>query len=102
MHPPFCLPFERVVPKGGIMVGENYFPEGTVVGMSPYVVNRHKPTFGEDADVWNPERWMVPEERKRKLEASLLTVSLLNLCLLLTTHLYHSFTRHSHMPSLLS
>ncbi|KAA8644051.1 cytochrome P450 [Aspergillus tanneri] len=73
LHPPFCLPFERVVPTGGIMVGNSYIPGGTVVGMSPYVVNRHKPTFGQDADEWNPDRWMVPEERKRKLEASVLT-----------------------------
>lgn len=75
LHPPFCLPFERVVPKGGITVGGTYIPEGTVVGMSPYVVNRHKPTFGEDAHLWNPSRWMVPQERRRKLEASIMTVS---------------------------
>lgn len=75
LHPPFCLPFERVVPKGGIMIDETYIPEGTVVGMSPYVINRHKPTFGEDADLWNPSRWMVPLEHRRKLEASVLTVS---------------------------
>ncbi|KKK20298.1 hypothetical protein ARAM_002428 [Aspergillus rambellii] len=73
LHPPFCLPFERVVPKGGIVIGGQYFPQGTVVGMSPYVVNRHKPTFGEDAEIWNPDRWMVPEEKKRKLEASVMT-----------------------------
>lgn len=75
LHPPFCLPFERVVPKGGLTIGGNYYPEGTVVGMSPYVVNRHKPTFGEDSEMWNPDRWMVPEERKRKLEASVMTVN---------------------------
>lgn len=77
LHPPFCLPFERVVPKGGMMIGDTYFQEGTVVGMSPYVVNRHKPTFGEDADVWNPDRWIVPEVQKRKLEASVMTVSII-------------------------
>ncbi|KAL4804154.1 cytochrome P450 [Aspergillus unguis] len=73
LHPPFCLPFERVVPRGGMVIGENYFSEGTVIGMSPWVVNRHKPTFGEDADSWNPERWMVPKELKNQREASLLT-----------------------------
>ncbi|KAL4784157.1 cytochrome P450 [Aspergillus varians] len=74
LHPPFCLPFERIVPKGGMMIGNKwYFPEGTVIGMSPYVVNRHKPTFGEDADKWNPERWMVPRELKSKREAAVLT-----------------------------
>ncbi len=74
LHPPFCLPFERVVPRGGMRIGGNFFPEGTVVGMSPYVVNRHKPTFGEDADDWNPDRWMVSKEQKQKLEADMMTV----------------------------
>lgn len=78
MHPPFCLPFERVVPKGGITVLGEFLPEGTVVGGSPYVVNRHKGTFGEDAEFWRPERWLEGgEERRKKLEASMLTVSVL-------------------------
>ncbi|KAL4867930.1 hypothetical protein BDV12DRAFT_170571 [Aspergillus spectabilis] len=73
MHPPFALPFERVVPKGGMSIGGNYFPEGTVVGMPAYVVNRHKGTFGDDAEVWNPERFMVEKGVKSKREAGVLT-----------------------------
>ncbi|KAL4947535.1 cytochrome P450 [Aspergillus filifer] len=73
IHPPFCLPFERIVPKGGMMIGGRYYTEGTVVGMNPYVVNRHKPTFGGDAEIWNPDRWMVPKELKSKREAAVLT-----------------------------
>jgi cytochrome P450 len=78
LHPPFCLPFERVVPPGGITIGTEsvYLPEGTVVGMNPYVVNRHKQTFGEDADEWNPDRWLGRDEQQRKkMEQSVLTVS---------------------------
>jgi cytochrome P450 len=75
MHPPFALPFERVVPKGGVTVLGHFLPEGTVVGGSPYVVNRHKGTFGDDAEFWRPERWLERgEERRKKLEASMLTV----------------------------
>ncbi|KUI52982.1 Pisatin demethylase [Cytospora mali] len=73
MHPPFCLPLERVVPKGGLVIGGTFFPEGTVVGMSPYVANRHRPTFGEDAEVWNPDRWMVAKDLKQKREAAIMT-----------------------------
>ena len=78
LHPPFCLPFERVVPEGGITICGRYFPAGTVVGVNPYVANRHKPTFGEDADNWRPEGWMGknPDERRR-LEGSVMTVSIL-------------------------
>lgn len=76
LHPPFCLPFERVVPKDGVTILGRFFEAGTLVGMSPYVVGRHKGTFGEDADRWRPERWMgIEEEKHRKMEQSILTVS---------------------------
>lgn len=75
LHPPFCLPFERVVPDGGITVCGHFFSGGTVVGMSPWVVNRHRPTFGEDADRWRPERWLAQgAEHRKKLDSSVLTV----------------------------
>lgn len=77
MHPPFALPFERVVPKGGITVLGTYLPEGTVVGSNPYVVNRDKATFGNDAEFWRPERWLVKDAaRKKAMEQGVLTVSL--------------------------
>ncbi|KAL8990214.1 MAG: hypothetical protein Q9177_001072 [Variospora cf. flavescens] len=76
LHPPFCLPFERVVPDGGVTVCGQFFAGGTVVGMSPWVVNRHRPTFGEDADSWRPERWLGQgPEHYKKLENSVLTAS---------------------------
>ena len=75
MHPPFALPFERVVPEGGVTVLGHYLPAGTVVGGSPYVVNRHGPTFGQDAEFWRPERWLEKDNaHKKKLEQGLLTV----------------------------
>jgi cytochrome P450 len=76
MHPAFALPFERVVPKGGITVGGYYLPEGTWVGGNPYGVNRHKPTFGDDAEFWRPERYLEGDENyKNKLKSATLTVS---------------------------
>ena len=76
MHPPFALPFERIVPAGGVTILGHYLPEGTVVGGSPYVVNRDKGTFGEDAEFWRPERWLEKDDsHRRKLEQSVLTVS---------------------------
>ena len=75
LHPPFCLPLERVAPAGGIKIGDRYFPEGTQIGMNPYVVNRHRPTFGEDAECWRPDRWLVNDpDHRRKLESSIMTV----------------------------
>jgi cytochrome P450 len=76
MHPPFALPFERIVPEGGITVLGYYLPAGTCVGGSPYVVNRHQGTFGEDTEFWRPERWLERDEKhKIKLMNSVLTVS---------------------------
>lgn len=72
------IPFEveRVVPKGGITILNHFLPEGTTVGANPYVINRHKATFGEDAECWRPDRWLEGGEgHRKKLEASLLTVS---------------------------
>lgn len=75
LHPPFCLPLERIVPEGGVTVCGRFLPPGTVVGMNPYVVNRHRATFGEDSDEWRPERWLEgDEEHRRKLGQSIMTV----------------------------
>lgn len=78
LHPPFSLPLERVAPEGGVVICGRHFPQGTCIGMNPYVVNRHRPTFGEDADEWRPERWLVEDAAERKkMENGIMTVSLL-------------------------
>jgi cytochrome P450 len=77
LHPPFCLPLERVVPAAGVSIAGRYFAPGTVLGMNPYVVNRHRPTFGDDVDLWRPERWLgLDEDHRRKLDQSIMTVSI--------------------------
>ncbi|KAK5628281.1 hypothetical protein RRF57_003996 [Xylaria bambusicola] len=74
MHPPFALPLERRVPAGGMDILGHYLPEGTAVGGNPYVMNRHEATFGQDAEIWRPERWLDHDGvRKKKLEQSTLT-----------------------------
>jgi cytochrome P450 len=91
MHPPFALPFERVVPEGGVTVLGYYLPSGTVVGGNPYIVNRHRPTFGQDAEFWRPERWLEKNDaHKKKLEQGVLTVSLIS-CSLVYFSLTHLF-----------
>jgi hypothetical protein len=37
IHPVVGLIIERCVPKGGIVLGGHYLPEGTIVGMNPWV-----------------------------------------------------------------
>ncbi|KID99278.1 Cytochrome P450, partial [Metarhizium majus ARSEF 297] len=74
VHPPFALPFERVVPEGGITMLGHFLPAGTIVGASPYVTNRCKKMYGEDAEFWRPERWLEGDaEHKKKMENVMLT-----------------------------
>jgi hypothetical protein len=43
------------------------------VGMNAHVVHRDKRVFGEDADLFNPERWLESEARNKEMEKYLLT-----------------------------
>jgi cytochrome P450 len=72
LHAPFGLPLERVVPAGGATICGMWLEEGTVVGMNAWVANRHKPTFGDDVEVWRPERWLCVESKRKIMEAAIL------------------------------
>lgn len=88
LHPPFCLPFERVVPAEGMTINGHFLPGDTVVGMNPWVVNRHRPTFGDDSNEWRPDRWLESREKYRKMEQSVLTVNIIYL-----SHKYNLLTK---------
>ena len=67
LHPPIGLPLERIVPtspEGGIDLNGHFIPQGTVIGINAWVVQRDKQIFGDDADLWRPERWLVDDEEK--------------------------------------
>lgn len=48
----------RDVPQGGVELCGQYIPEGTVVGCNAWTVHRDKNVFGQNADVFRPERWI--------------------------------------------
>ncbi|KXX76593.1 Cytochrome P450 67 [Madurella mycetomatis] len=52
----------REVLEGGILVNGEYFPPGTIVATVPWVSSRNPEVFGEDAEVFRPERWVLDEE----------------------------------------
>ncbi|KAK5679650.1 hypothetical protein LTS12_029347, partial [Elasticomyces elasticus] len=58
IHPGVGMLLERVVPAGGLDLPGRFVPEGTIVGMNPWVLNRDQDTFGPDSDQFIPERWL--------------------------------------------
>jgi cytochrome P450 len=68
IHPPFVGPFERVVAPGGETAIPNVkpIPVGTRVWSDLYVMCRSKQVFGDDVDIFRPERWLSspPEQLK--------------------------------------
>jgi cytochrome P450 len=58
MFPVVTWPLEREVQEGGMMLAGNFIPAGTSVGIFVPALHRDKEVFGEDADVFRPERWL--------------------------------------------
>lgn len=52
---------ERLVPAGGVTIAGMFFPEGTSVGCLPLAVHHNVKIFGNDAHVFRPERWLIPD-----------------------------------------
>ena len=58
LHPAVGMTLPRVVPPGGIEIDDTFIPAGTIVGVNPWVVHRNKQVYGDDIEVFRPERWM--------------------------------------------
>ncbi|TVY78358.1 Cytochrome P450 monooxygenase andK [Lachnellula suecica] len=68
LHPAPGLPIERVVPAQGAEIAGHFIKGGTIVGCNAWVLHRRPEIFGEDVEVFRPERWIAgegPEEEKR-------------------------------------
>ncbi|KAG9231200.1 cytochrome P450 [Amylocarpus encephaloides] len=59
LHPAPGLPIERVVPKEGAEIAGHFILGGTIVGCNAWVVHRRPEIFGEDVEIFRPERWLV-------------------------------------------
>lgn len=53
---PMGLP--RVVPEGGLTIGDQTLPAGTIVSINAWVMQRNKDIWGPDAREFNPDRWL--------------------------------------------
>jgi len=63
LHPSAPTIFPRIVSKGGMLLGGRYAPGGTEVTANPWLVHRDQNIYGEDADIFRPERWLESEEK---------------------------------------
>jgi hypothetical protein len=54
----------KKVPPGGDTINGKYVPGGTRIGYGGFSILRNKKIWGEDADVFRPERWLEGEKIK--------------------------------------
>jgi cytochrome P450 len=66
IHPAFGFNYERVVGGFGATICGTFVPEGTIVGVNPWVVQRDTKTYGLDAHTYRPERWLEATDDKAK------------------------------------
>jgi cytochrome P450 len=72
IYPAWQVPMPRVSPSQGLELSGIHIPGGYIVGMSPACVQRNKRVFGQDSDVFRPERWLESEERTRSMDRAML------------------------------
>lgn len=58
------MALQRIAPKGGIDIGDCYFPEGTTLSINPWAYHRDKDIWGQDADEFKPERWLTDDSAR--------------------------------------
>jgi cytochrome P450 len=62
LHPSILWQLPREAPKSGIDICGYFIPPSATISMSPKAQCRDKAIFGDDADHWNPHRWLVDVE----------------------------------------
>lgn len=62
LNPPVVTFLPRIVSKGGIELHGNFIPEGTEVASSAWVVQRNTKIYGDNPELFIPERWLGDED----------------------------------------
>ncbi|KAJ4011788.1 hypothetical protein NW766_007088 [Fusarium irregulare] len=61
LPPAFAMLQKQTPPEGDVLPDGRFIPGGTRVGTCVYGIVRSKAIFGDDADVYRPERWIEAE-----------------------------------------
>jgi len=62
IHSTSAIGLPRLVPEGGLTILGKYFPPNTVLSVPSYTIHRDKGVWGDDADVFRPERWFEKDQ----------------------------------------
>ena len=62
LHSTSAMGLPRVVPEGGLHVSGKFFPEGTVLSVPTYTIHRDPEVWGDDVEVFRPERWFERDQ----------------------------------------
>ncbi|KAI1112057.1 cytochrome P450 [Nemania sp. NC0429] len=65
IHPPFAGLLMKEVPAGGDTLEGRFVPAGTRIAHSTWAALHNRRVFGEDADLFRPERWLGLEKAER-------------------------------------
>jgi cytochrome P450 len=69
IHPPVADQVPKIVPEGGdtvVIDGKPVFlPGGTNISYAAWPLHLGKEVFGEDADEFRPERWLLEKDEKK-------------------------------------
>ncbi|KAF9880386.1 cytochrome p450 oxidoreductase [Colletotrichum karsti] len=68
VRPAVGLNITRVVPPEGAELDGQFYPGGTEIAVNGWVLHRDRRTFGEDADEYRPERWLVDVDEAKRME----------------------------------
>jgi cytochrome P450 len=72
--PPVVGLMAKEVPPSGDVVNGLFVPGGTSIGYCAFGIFRDKKIFGEDADVFRPERWLDSSPEKIKEQEQTLEI----------------------------
>lgn len=78
VRPAVGLAMARSVPAGGAEIDGVRYPGGTELNLNAWAIHRDREMFGEDAEVFRPERWLEDEERARFMDRHMFQVSCLD------------------------
>lgn len=66
IHPPNFLLACKEVPAGGETLDGIFVPGGTDIAQNSWSLLRNQDIFGQDSDVFRPERWLSVDGEKRQ------------------------------------